>query len=82
MEIAEPGGAFDRIAEEPAQAGKIAAVGEQANAVTELEHQVRPRHDVGVAPPDMGDDGRLGARQFKIADVRPTTIGREANTRT
>ena len=56
------------FAEELAQACKIAAVGEQADAIAELEHEVGPRHDVGVAAPDMADDRRFGARQLEVAD--------------
>ena len=59
------------FAEEFAQAGKIAAVGEQADAVAELEHEIRSRHDVGVAAPDVGNDRRLVARQFEVADRPP-----------
>jgi len=46
-------------------------VGQEADAVPELEHQVRGRDEFGVPAPDLRDDGRPVARQGQLAE-RPT----------
>ena len=50
-------------------------MGEQADAVAELEHEVGPRQDVGVAAAHLGDDRGLLSRQFEVAD-RPADDAR------
>ena len=66
-DVAELGGALDRVAEELAQRREIPAIGEHADAVAELEHEVRPRQEVGVAAADVDHDRSLLARQVEIA---------------
>ena len=67
-DVAELGGALDRIAEEFAQRREVSAIGEQADAVAELEHEVRPRQQVGVAAADLDDERSLLPRQVEIAE--------------
>ena len=42
-------------------------MGEHADAIAELEHEIGARHDVGVAAPHLDDDGRLVPRQIEVA---------------
>src|SRR3954453_17174249 len=42
-------------------------MGEQADAIAELEHEVRPRLKVGVAAANVDHDRSLLARQVEIA---------------
>ena len=81
-DVAELGGALDRVAEELAHRREIAAMGEHADAIAELEHEVGARQDVGVAAADLDDDGRLLSRAVRDrrAFCRPRA-GREAKTR-
>ena len=66
-DVAELGGGLDRVAEEFAHRREIAAMGEHADAVAGLEHEIGARLDVGIAAADLDDDGRLLARQLEIA---------------
>ena len=66
-DVAELGGRLDRVAEEFAHRREIAAMGEHADAVAGLEHEIGARLDVGIAAADLDDDGRLLARQIEIA---------------
>ena len=66
-DVAELGGALDRVAEVFAHGREIAAMGEHADAVAELQHEIGARQDVGVAAADLDDDGRLLSRQVEIA---------------
>jgi hypothetical protein len=43
------------------------AMGEHADAVAELQHEIRTRQDVGIAAADLDEDGRLLPRQVEIA---------------
>ena len=42
-------------------------MGEHADAVAELQHEIRARQDVGIAAADLDEDGRLLPRQVEIA---------------
>ena len=64
-----------------AHLGEIAAMGEHTDAVAELEHEIRPRQDVGVATADLDQDGALFSRQVDITERPATTVGLETNTR-
>ena len=77
-DVAELGGGLDRVAEEFAHRREIAAMGEHADAVAGLEHEVGARQDVGVAAADLGDDRRPVARQVEVADraARPPPAAR------
>ena len=74
-DVAEFRGALDRVAEVLAHRREIVAMGEHADAVAELEHEIRARQDVGVAAADLDQDGRLLPRQVEIAE-RPADHGR------
>ena len=80
-DVAELGGALDRVAEELAQGREIAAIGEHADAIAELEHEVGPRQEVGVAAANVDHDAALSPGRSRSPSVRPTTVGRDANTR-
>ena len=43
-------------------------MGEHADAVAGLEHEIGARLDVGVAAADLDDDGRFLAGQVEFAD--------------
>jgi len=43
------------------------AMGEHADAVAELQHEIRTRQEVGIAAADLDEDGRLLPRQVEIA---------------
>ena len=47
-------------------------MGEHADAVAELQHEIRARQDVGIAAADLDEDGRLLPRQVEIAKDTPT----------
>ena len=55
-DVAELGGALDRVAEVFAHGREVAAMGEHADAVAELQHEIRARQDVGVAAADLDHD--------------------------
>jgi hypothetical protein len=42
-------------------------MGEHADAVAELQHEIRTRQEVGIAAADLDEDGRLLPRQVEIA---------------
>ena len=81
-DVAELRGALDRVAEVFAHRREIAAMGEHADAVAELEHEIRARQDVGVAAADLDQDGAPFLPAGRVSpSARPTTRRAEANTR-
>ena len=44
-------------------------MGEHADAVAELQHEIRARQDVGIAAADLDEDRRLLPRQVEIPSV-------------
>ena len=69
-DVAELGGALDRVAEELPQGREVGAIGEQADAIAELEHEVR------AAP---GGRRRRGGRGSRPTPCRPAARDRRAS---
>ena len=67
-DVAELGGAFDRVAEEAADFREVGAVGEDADTIAVLEHHVGPRLQIAVTAQDMSHDGPLVTWQGERTD--------------